>query len=137
MVNCLVGRRRWYAKRCFALRLNVIVAIFTVLLRDRMLFAAHALPDSHLCFFEFYLGSTLPHRHLWCAGLYHVWIEWMRGMHTLALGLIRGHEKDLRKVPYAIQLRCYILEPECECVNPIDQNETLIGECPYSPFLGL
>ena len=58
-------------------------------------------------------------------------------MQSLTLSLIRGHEKELRALAYALYLRCDILVPICEGVYPIGQQEPLIVERAESPFLGL
>ena len=58
-------------------------------------------------------------------------------MQSLTLSLIRRHEKELRTFPDALHLRCYILVPICEGVDPIVQEESLIVKRAESPFLGL
>ena len=58
-------------------------------------------------------------------------------MQTLALTLIRGDVKELRTLPDALHLRCYILVPICQGVDSVVQQEPLIIECAQSPFLGL
>ena len=58
-------------------------------------------------------------------------------MQTLTLGLIRGHEKELRTLPSTLPLCCDVLVTICEGVDPIVQQESLIVESTQSPFLGL
>ena len=59
----------------------------------------------------------------------------MRWMQTLALGLIRGDEKQLRTLPYALHLLCYRLVAICQGLDPFVQKESLIVERAESPFL--
>ena len=56
-------------------------------------------------------------------------------MQSLTLGLIPGQKKQLRTLPDAHHLRCNILVSICEALNPIMQQEPLIGERAESPFL--
>ena len=58
-------------------------------------------------------------------------------METLTLSLIRRDEKEIRTLPYALHLRCDILVPISEGVDPIVQEESLIVKRAESSFLGL
>ena len=58
-------------------------------------------------------------------------------MQILTLCLVPRYDEDLRPFTYAHHLRCYIVVPICEGVDPIVQEESLIVKRAESPFLGL
>ena len=111
------------------MRREVFFADFlSVILGHMSFFGVHSIHDPLLCFVECHIPSRLPYRSLGRSWVDHVGIDWVGWMEALALCLIKRHEKELRTIPDALHLRCYILVPICKSVNPIVQKESLIVE---------
>ena len=101
--------------------------VLSVILGHMSLFAVHSIHDPLLGYVKCHI-PRLPYRSLGRSWVDHVGIDWVGWMEALALCLIKRHEKELRTLPNALHLRCYILVPICKSVNPIVQEESLIVE---------